>query len=208
MALRALGVGQGDEVIVPANTFVATAQAVLRAGARPVFVDVDDDALLLDPALVEEVIKERARAVIPVELYGQVAPFGQLTASLAERGIAVLEDAAQSRGATRHGRSAGTFGAVAATSFHPGKNLGTYGDAGAVVTDDDPIAEAIRLLGAHGSPAKYEHVVFGFNFRLDTLQAVVLRAKLRRLSARTRSAGWPRHATTHSSPACPASGCR
>jgi dTDP-4-amino-4,6-dideoxygalactose transaminase len=119
--------------------------------------------------------------VIPVDLYGQVAPFDRLPSSLADRGIAVIEDAAQSQGAARHGRSAGTFGAAAATSFYPGKNLGAYGDAGAVITDDDELARRVRLLGSHGSPAKYQHTQIGFNSRLDTLQAVVLRAKLRRL---------------------------
>ncbi|WP_406832186.1 DegT/DnrJ/EryC1/StrS family aminotransferase [Pedococcus sp. KACC 23699] len=181
MALRAVGVGQGHEVVVPANTFIATAEAVVRVGARPVFVDVDEDSLLIDPAAVGPVVTERTRAVVPVDLYGQVAPFEQLPRVIADRGIAVVEDAAQSQGATRHGRSAGTFGDAAATSFYPGKNLGAYGDAGAVVTDDDRIAERVRLLGAHGSPAKYQHTLLGFNSRLDTLQAVVLRAKLRRL---------------------------
>ena len=181
MALRAAGVGHGDEVVVPANTFIATAEAAVRVGARPVFVDVDEDCLLIDPAVVESALTERTRAVVPVDLFGQVAPFEQLPADLADRGILVLEDGAQSQGATRHGRSAGTFGDVAASSFYPGKNLGAYGDAGAVVTNDDALAERVRLLGAHGSPAKYQHTQFGFNSRLDTLQAVVLRAKLRRL---------------------------
>jgi dTDP-4-amino-4,6-dideoxygalactose transaminase len=182
IALRVLGVGHGDEVVVPANTFIATAEAVVRAGATPVFVDVDDDALLLDPARVEEALTDRTRAVVPVDLYGQVAPFELLPGAVAERGIAVVEDGAQSQGAVRNGRPAGTFGAMAATSFYPGKNLGAYGDAGAVTTDDDDLAQRARLMGAHGSPAKYQHTQFGFNSRLDTLQAVVLRAKLRRLS--------------------------
>jgi dTDP-4-amino-4,6-dideoxygalactose transaminase len=183
MALRAVGVGVGDEVILPANTFIATAEAVVRAGARPVLVDVDDDTLLIDTAQVAEAITERTRAVIPVDLYGQVAPFEQLPPELADQGIMVVEDGAQSQGATRFGRSAGTFGTVAATSFYPGKNLGAYGDAGAVTTDDEALAARVRLLGAHGSPSKYRHTEIGFNSRLDTLQAVVLRAKLRRLSA-------------------------
>ena len=182
MALRAVGVRHGDEVILPANTFIATAEAVVRAGARPVFVDVDDHALLIDPARVEDALTDRTGAVIPVDLYGQVAPFEQLPSSIAERGIAVIEDGAQSQGATRHGRSAGTFGTMAATSFYPGKNLGAYGDGGAVITDDDVLAQCVRLMGAHGSPAKYQHTQFGFNSRLDTMQAVVLRAKLRRLN--------------------------
>ena len=183
LALRALDVGPGDEVVIPANTFIATAEAVVRAGAAPVLVDVDDDALLIDPGQVEGVLTERTRAVIPVDLYGQVAPFEQLLPMLRQRGIAVVEDGAQSQGATRGGRSAGTFGDVAATSFYPGKNLGAYGDAGGVTTSSAELAGRVRLLGAHGSPAKYEHTVVGFNSRLDTLQAVVLRAKLRRLDA-------------------------
>lgn len=182
MALRAVGVGRGHEVIVPANTFIATAEAVVRAGGEPVFVDVDDEALLIDPAAVEDALTERTRAVIPVDLYGQVAPFDLLPSSLAVRGVAVIEDAAQSQGATRHGRTAGSFGAAAGTSFYPGKNLGAYGDAGAVTTDDEELAARVRLLGAHGSATKYEHTHVGFNSRLDTLQAVVLRAKLRRLA--------------------------
>ncbi len=181
LALRAVGVRPGDDVVVPANTFIATAEAVVRAGARPVFVDVDDGALLLDPSLVEDALTARTTAVVPVDLFGQVAPFELLPSSIGQRGIAVVEDAAQSQGATRHGRSAGTFGVVAGTSFYPGKNLGAYGDGGAVVTQDVEIARSVRLMGAHGSPAKYEHAVVGFNSRLDTLQAVVLRAKLRRL---------------------------
>lgn len=181
MALRAAGVKHGDEVVLPANTFVATAEAVVRLGARPVLVDVDDDALLIDPAAVADALTERTRAVIPVDLYGQVAPFEQLPSSLSDRGVVVIEDAAQSHGATRHGRCAGSFGAAAATSFYPGKNLGAYGDAGAVTSDDEELAQSVRVMGAHGSATKYEHAHVGFNSRLDTLQAVVLRAKLRQL---------------------------
>jgi dTDP-4-amino-4,6-dideoxygalactose transaminase len=181
MALRANAIGAGDEVVLPANTFIATAEAVVRAGARPVFVDADHDALLIDPSRVGEVLTVRTRAVIAVDLYGQVAPFEQLPSSLAERGVVVIEDGAQSQGALRHGIPAGRFGRIAATSFYPGKNLGAYGDGGAVVTDDEDLAEHVRLLGAHGSSTKYQHTHVGFNSRLDTLQAVVLRAKLRRL---------------------------
>ena len=181
MALRAVGVGVGDEVVLPANTFIATAEAVVRIGAVPVLVDVDDEALLLDAAAVDGVVTERTRAVLPVDLYGQVAPFEQLPSTLLEHGVAVIEDGAQSQGATRNGQSAGTFGVMAATSFYPGKNLGAYGDAGAVLTDDEDLAREVRLMGAHGSPAKYVHTRAGFNSRLDTLQAVVLRAKLARL---------------------------
>jgi dTDP-4-amino-4,6-dideoxygalactose transaminase len=181
MALRALDLRAGDEVILPANTFIATAEAVVRAGGVPVLVDADDAALLIDPDLVEAAVTERTRAIIPVDLYGQAAPFDQLPAVIKDRGIAVLEDGAQSQGARRHGRRAGTLATIAATSFYPGKNLGAYGDAGAVVSDDPELARRVRVMGAHGSAIKYQHTEFGFNSRLDTLQAVVLRAKLRRL---------------------------
>jgi len=181
MALRATHIGPGDEVLLPANTFIATAEAVVRAGARPAFVDVDDHALLIDPARVEQALTERTRAVIAVDLYGQVAPFEQLPSSLVDRGVVVIEDGAQSQGALRHRTPAGRFGRIAATSFYPGKNLGAYGDAGAVVTDEEDLAQHVRLMGGHGSSTKYQHTHLGFNSRLDTLQAVVLRAKLRRL---------------------------
>jgi dTDP-4-amino-4,6-dideoxygalactose transaminase len=185
LALRALGVGPGDECILPANTFIATAEAVARTGATPVLVDqADDDTYLLDVAAVEAATGPRTRAILPVHLYGQAAPVEELL-PIAERvGAVVVEDAAQSQGARRHGRGAGSLGHAAATSFYPGKNLGAYGDAGAVLTNDAEVAQAVRLLSAHGSPRKYEHPVLGFNSRLDTLQAVVLSAKLRRL------AGW------------------
>jgi dTDP-4-amino-4,6-dideoxygalactose transaminase len=180
LALRAVGIGPGDAVAVPANTFVATAEAVARAGAKSVLVDVDDEHLLMDPDRLAAVAT-RCRAVLPVHLFGQLAPMGPIAAVAAEHGSLLLEDAAQCQGATQDGAAAGSVGLAAATSFYPGKNLGAYGDAGAVVTDDDGIAERVRLLSAHGSPSKYEHPVLGFNSRLDTLQAVVLRAKLARL---------------------------
>jgi dTDP-4-amino-4,6-dideoxygalactose transaminase len=181
MALRALGVHHGDEVILPANTFVATAEAVVRAGAVPVLVDADPETLLLDTALIEAAVTARTKAIIPVDLYGQAAPFELLPEVISRRGIPVLEDGAQSQGARRHGRRTGGLATIGATSFYPGKNLGAYGDAGAVVTDDPELARRVRVMGAHGSAAKYQHSEFGFNSRLDTLQAVVLRAKLRRL---------------------------
>lgn len=180
LALRAVGIGPGDAVAVPANTFVATAEAVARAGAEPVLVDVDDEHLLMDPAALAAVAG-RCRAALPVHLFGQLAPMAPIAAIAAEHGLLLLEDAAQCQGATQDGAGAGTHGLAAATSFYPGKNLGAYGDAGAVVTDDAGLAERVRLLSAHGSPSKYEHPVLGFNSRLDTLQAVVLRAKLARL---------------------------
>ncbi|WP_344046558.1 DegT/DnrJ/EryC1/StrS family aminotransferase [Nocardioides panacihumi] len=177
LALRALGVGAGAEVILPANTFIATAEAVSAVGATPVLVDVDEEHLLIDPAAVERAITDRTRAIAPVHLFGQSAFVEQLLGF----GIPVLEDAAQAQGARRAGRPAGSLGRVAATSFYPGKNLGAAGDAGAVMTDDAGIAERVRVLSAHGSPTKYVHEVVGRNSRLDTVQAVVLRAKLARL---------------------------
>ncbi len=185
IALRALGVGPGDECILPANTFIATAEAVCRAGATPVLVDcADDGTYLIDTDAVEAAVTPRTKAILPVHLYGQAAAVERLM-PLAERiGAYVIEDAAQSQGARRAGQGAGALGHAAATSFYPGKNLGAYGDAGAVLTSSDEVAARMRMIKDHGSPRKYEHEVFGVNSRLDTLQAVVLSAKLRRL------AGW------------------
>jgi dTDP-4-amino-4,6-dideoxygalactose transaminase len=181
LALRACGITPGGEVVLPANTFVATAEAVVRAGAVPVLADVDDDCLLLDPVAAAAAVSSATQALLPVHLYGQTAPMEQLLGLARERGLALLEDAAQSQGALQQGRPAGSFGLAAATSFYPGKNLGAYGDAGAVLTDDDDVARRVRLLGNHGSEAKYVHETLGFNSRLDALQAVVLQAKLARL---------------------------
>jgi dTDP-4-amino-4,6-dideoxygalactose transaminase len=180
LALRALGVGPGDECILPANTFIATAEAVARAGATPVLVDCDPDTALICVEAVAAAVTLRTKAVLPVHLYGQAAPVEQLRGVLPDR-VAILEDAAQAQGARRHGLPAGALGDIAATSFYPGKNLGAYGDAGAVVTSRPDLADAVRLLREHGSPRKYEHPVLGFNSRMDTVQAVVLRAKLRKL---------------------------
>jgi len=182
LAMRARGIGPGDEVIVPANTFVATAEAVTRAGARPVLVDCDPAHLLIAPDQVVERLGPRTRAVMAVHLYGQMAPVEALAAVLPD-GVDLIEDAAQSQGATRHGRPSGSVGAAAGTSFYPGKNLGAYGDAGAVLTDDPATAAAVCALRAHGGTERYRHDVAGMNSRLDALQAVVLRAKLRRLAA-------------------------
>jgi dTDP-4-amino-4,6-dideoxygalactose transaminase len=182
IALRAVGVGPGDEVVLPANTFVATAEAVVRAGGRPVVVDIDPAHYLIDPERAVAAFGPRTRAVVPVHLYGQAAPVEELARAADAAGVAVVEDAAQSQGATRHGRSAGGLAEIAGTSFYPGKNLGAYGDAGAVLTGSAELAQRSRLLANHGSQRKYVHETFGFNSRLDTLQAVVLRAKLRRLA--------------------------
>lgn len=184
LALRASGVTAGGDVILPANTFIATAEAVSRIGAVPVPVDVDPEHLLIDPGRVAEAVTPRTQAIIPVHLFGQTAFVERLAPIAAACGAVIVEDAAQSQGATRHGRFAGTLGRAAGTSFYPGKNLGAAGDAGAVVTDDEDITARVRMLGAHGSEQKYQHDAVGMNSRLDTIQAVVLNAKLRRL------AGW------------------
>jgi dTDP-4-amino-4,6-dideoxygalactose transaminase len=181
LALRGLGVGPGDEVIVPANTFIATAEAVVRAGADVTLADCDEDFLLVDPDSVAERVGHRTAAIVAVDLYGQMAPLERVADLAARRGLVVVEDAAQSQGATRHGRPIGSGVHAGATSFYPGKNLGAYGDAGAVLTDDDALATAIRAIANHGGTVKYEHRLMGCNSRLDTLQAVVLRAKLARL---------------------------
>jgi dTDP-4-amino-4,6-dideoxygalactose transaminase len=181
MVLRAAGIGAGDEVIVPANTFIATVEAVVRAGATPVLVDVDEKFLLIDPAAVSAAIGPRTAAIVPVHLYGQLAPMNEIQEIARDHHLAVLEDAAQAQGATQDGGGIGTGSLAAATSFYPGKNLGAYGDAGGVVCDDPALAQRIRRIGNHGGTAKYQHDEFGFNSRLDTLQAVVLRAKLRHL---------------------------
>lgn len=182
IALRAVGVEPGSEVILPANTFIATAEAISRIGAQPVFVDVDPTYLLIDPAAAEAAVTPRTQAIVPVHLYGQVAPLERLVQVAGRAGIPIIEDAAQSQGATRSGRGAGSLGLAAATSFYPGKNLGAAGDAGAVLTSDPDVARTARLLGAHGSERKYLHEIVGFNSRMDAVQAVVLRAKLKRLS--------------------------
>ncbi|MBD0690962.1 DegT/DnrJ/EryC1/StrS family aminotransferase [Streptomyces sp. CBMA123] len=176
LALRALDLPPGGGVLLPANTFVATAGAVQRAGLRPVPVDVDPEHLLIDPERAAAALPG-AVALLPVHLFGQFAPMEALLELAGDR--PVVEDAAQSQGARRHGR--GAYGRIAATSFYPGKNLGGYGDAGAVLTDDDELAAAVRLIGDHGARDKYVHERLGFNSRMDALQAVVLRAKLRRL---------------------------
>src|SRR5258707_5268707 len=179
IALRALGVGAGDECILPANTFIATAEAVSRAGATPMLVDcADDGTYLIDTDAVGAVGTRRTRAIIPVHLYGQAAPVERLLPLAGKIGAWVVEDAAQSQGARRAGKGAGTLGHVAATSFYPGKNLGAYGDAGAALTGSDELAARMRMIRDHGSPAKYQHEVLGVNSRLDTLQAGVLSGKL------------------------------
>ena len=191
LALRAAGVTPGGEVVVPVNTFIATAEAVSRIGATPVFVDVDDEQLLIDPDAVAAAVTARTQAVVPVHLFGQVAPVGAIRSALGDEPIPIVEDGAQSQGAEGPDGRAGSLGLVSSTSFYPGKNLGAAGDAGAVTTDDPDLARMVRLIASHGSETKYVHEVVGFNSRMDTVQAAVLRVKLRRLdewNARRRAA--------------------
>jgi dTDP-4-amino-4,6-dideoxygalactose transaminase len=181
LVLRANGVGPGDEVIVPAATFIATAEAPARLGASVVVVDVDPDHLLIDPEQVARHLTPRTKAVIAVHLYGQLAPMDELARVVAGHDIVLVEDAAQAQGARRNHLGIGSWSQAAATSFYPGKNLGAYGDAGAVVTDDEQLADRVRVLANHGSRRRYDHEVLGGNSRLDALQAVVLSAKLAHL---------------------------
>jgi dTDP-4-amino-4,6-dideoxygalactose transaminase len=183
LALRAVGVGEGDEVIVPSHTFIATWLAVTYSGATPVPVEPGQRTYNLDPATIEAAITPRTRAIIPVHLYGQPAAMDEIDAIARQHGLTVIEDAAQAHGATYRGRKAGSIGRAAAFSFYPAKNLGALGDAGAVLTDDDRLAAELRLLRNYGSPAKYRHDVAGVNTRLDPLQAAFLRAKLGTLDA-------------------------
>ncbi len=182
IALRAVGVGPGDEVILPANSYVASAFAVTRIGAIPALVDVDPDHLLMDPVRVAERLGPRTRAVMPVHLYGQCAPV-EVIRSIVPEGVAIVEDASQAQGARRFGTMAGAFGDAAGASFYPSKNLGAYGDAGAVLSGSDEVARRARVFSNQGSEERDRHVARGGNSRLDTLQAVVLSAKLGRLPA-------------------------
>lgn len=188
--LMAMGVGPGDEVIAPAFTFFATAGAVARLGARPVFVDIDPTSFLLDPKATLERVGPRTKAVIPVHLYGRTFADAEVEESLKREGIAMLGDAAQAIGAIDGGgRPAGAIGTAAAFSFFPAKNVGAFGDAGAITTDDDELAERIRVIRLHGARPKYIHHVVGGNFRLDALQAAVLSVKLETVEALTLARG-------------------
>jgi dTDP-4-amino-4,6-dideoxygalactose transaminase len=181
LTLRALGVGPGDEVITVAHTFIATAEAISLTGARPVFVDVREDTMLMDPDALEAAITPRTRAVIPVHLYGQPCEMERIMEIARHHSLKVIEDAAQAHGARWRGRRVGTLGDVACFSFYPGKNLGAYGDAGAVVSEDEELVRRVRMLANHGRLEKYIHETEGTNSRLDGLQAAILRVKLRHL---------------------------
>jgi dTDP-4-amino-4,6-dideoxygalactose transaminase len=181
LVLRAWGIGPGDEVIVPSNTFIATWLAVSSTGAIPVPVEPGRGSYNIDPARIGAAITARTRAIIPVHVYGQTADLDPIVAIARSHGLKVLEDAAQAHGATYHGRRAGSLGDAAAWSFYPAKNLGAMGDAGAVTTDDGQLAARIRTLANYGSTTKYVHEEKGMNCRLDELQAAVLRVKLTHL---------------------------
>jgi dTDP-4-amino-4,6-dideoxygalactose transaminase len=181
-ALLAAGVGPGDEVITVPNTFIATAEAVSFCGATPVFVDVEERTCTMDPALVERAITPKTKAILPVHLYGQTADMDPILKLAGDRGIPVIEDACQAHGSAYKGRPAGSMGIAGCFSFYPGKNLGAYGEAGAVATNDGTLAERIRMLRDHGQARKYEHRVIGWNGRMDGIQGAVLDVKLRHLN--------------------------
>lgn len=181
LALMALGIGPGDEVITVPMTFIATVEAISRTGARPVFVDIEETTYTLDPAGLERVVTPRTKAILPVHLFGQVADMEPILKFARARGIAVVEDAAQAHGARYDGQRAGSLGSAGCFSFYPGKNLGAFGEAGAVVTQDAGLAERVRVLRDHGQMRKYVHATPGWNCRMDGIQAAVLRVKLRHL---------------------------
>ena len=178
LLLRAYGIGPGDEVIVPSNTFIATWLAVTQCGATPVPVEPKIDTHNIDSALITNAITSRTRAIIPVHLYGQPADMDPINAIAVKHGLVVIEDAAQAQGARYKGRRTGSLGHAAATSFYPGKNLGALGDGGAVLTNDDAIADKVKRLRSYGSTVKYQHDLAGYNSRLDEMQATFLRVKL------------------------------
>ncbi len=193
LALMAVGVGQGDEVITVPFTFFATAGSISRLGARPVFVDIRPDTFNLDPGQIEKKITARTKAIMPVHLFGQCADMKGINEIAKRRRIRVVEDAAQAIGAMQDGRHAGVLGDAGCLSFFPSKNLGGFGDGGAVTTNDQGLSEAVAMLRVHGSKVKYVHDVVGFNSRLDALQAAILRVKLNHLdtwaAGRQRNAG-------------------
>lgn len=178
IAQMALGIGPGDEVITPGFTYIATAETVALLGAKPVYVDIDPHTCNLDPQLLEAAITPRTKAIIPVSLYGQCADYDAINAVAAKHGLTVIEDAAQSFGATYKGRKSCNITTIACTSFFPSKPLGCYGDGGAIFTNDDELAKVMRQIARHGQDRRYHHVRVGVNSRLDTLQAAILLPKL------------------------------
>ncbi len=181
LTLRALGIGPGDEVITVSYTFIATTEAITMTGARPVFVDIKEDTMLMNPALLEAAITPQTKAIIPVHLYGQPCEMDSIMEIAQRHGLKVIEDAAQAHGAKWRGRRVGSIGDAACFSFYPGKNLGAFGDAGAVVSNDEDLIGRVRMLANHGRQEKYTHRMEGVNSRLDGLQAAILRVKLRHL---------------------------
>ncbi|MBE7558943.1 DegT/DnrJ/EryC1/StrS family aminotransferase [bacterium] len=181
VALVGLGLGPGDEVITAPNTFIATVEAISLTGATPVFVDVDERTLTLDPSRIEAAVTERTRAIMPVHLYGQCADMDPILAIARRHRLAVIEDAAQAQGAEYKGRRAGSMGDAAGFSFYPGKNLGAYGEAGAVTTNDPELAARMRMFRDHGQSRKYYHDIIGWNARMDGFQGAILSVKLRHL---------------------------
>jgi len=178
ISLRALGVGRGDEVITTAFTFFATAEAISQVGAVPIFVDIEPKTYNIDPGLIEEKITSRTKAILPVHLFGQAADMDPILQSAGRHGLVVLEDVAQAFSGEYKGRKLGAIGHAGAFSFFPSKNLGAYGDGGLIVTNDDGVAEEARMLRAHGAKKKYHNEVIGYNSRLDSIQAAILRVKL------------------------------
>lgn len=206
LSLLALGIGPGDEVITVPNTFIATAAAITYCGAKPVFVDVEEETFNMNPALFEAAITTRTKAVIPVHLFGQTADMDPILAIAGAHGLHVIEDACQAHGAEYKGRKAGSMGVTGCFSFYPGKNLGAYGEAGAVVTNDDAAAEKMRMFRDQGQSKKYYHKVIGWNARMDGIQGAILSVKLKYL------AGWNesrrQHAREYGSLLSPVEGFR
>jgi len=182
LALVVCGIKQGDEVITVPYTFIATTEAISYTGAKVVFVDIEDRSYTMDPEKIEQAITERTKAIIPVHLFGHPADMDKITKIAKKRNLVVIEDACQAHGAEYRAKKVGSLGDIACFSFYPGKNLGAYGDAGMVVTDNKELAEKVRLLRDHGRNKKYYHQVEGYNYRLDAIQAAILRVKLRHLA--------------------------
>src|SRR5215831_5406939 len=187
LSLLALGVGPGDEVITVPNSFMATAEAISLCGARPVFVDIDEKTYTMDPAQLESAITLRTQAIIPVHLFGQTAAMDEIMAIARRRGTPVVEDACQAHGASYKGKKAGSMGVAGCFSYYPGKNLGAFGEAGAITSDDPELRTKVHVLRDHGQAAKYLHSMIGWNARMDGIQAAVLSVKLRRLAAANES---------------------
>lgn len=196
IALKAMGIGPGDEVIVPANSWISTSETVNNVGAEPIFVDYLEKEYTIDPDLVEDAITDNTRAIIPVHLYGLPARMHEIMSIARKYDLKVIEDCAQAHGASIEGKMVGTFGDAATFSFYPGKNLGAYGDAGGIVTSDENLADKMKMLTNHGQLKKHDHRIIGRNSRLDTMQAAILLAKLphlnRWIAARNQVAEWYR----------------